>query len=109
MQEQGPTLTLEEQNEQDTNRINLAADLESLMANPAFTRVFTEKFVKDYTLTQQYNLPNYTRESRAMVFEQMGARGIFQNFLDEIIEDGKMAKDNQADLRAMEAANNVED
>ena len=109
MQEQGPTMTLEEQNAKDIFDIALAADLESLMANPAFTRVFTEKFVKDYTLTQQYNLPNYTRESRAMVFEQITARGVFQNFLDEVIEDGKIAKDNQAELRPMEAANNTED
>ena len=109
MQEQGPTMTLEEQNAKDVFDISLAADLESLMANPAFTRVFMEKFVKDYTLTQQYNLPNYTRESRAMVFEQVTARGIFQNFLDEVLDDGKIAKDNQADLRAMDAANKVEE
>ncbi len=108
MQEQGPTLTLEEQNAKDVFDINLAASMDRLLANPDFQKVFKEKFVKDYTLTQVYNLATYTRESRAMVHEQMIARSIFQQFSDEIIEDGKIAKDSQADLKAMAAANNVE-
>jgi len=108
MQEQGPTMTPEEQNTDDMKDIDLAASMERLKVNPDFIKVFDEKFVKDYTLTQVYNLSTYTRESRAMVHEQMVSRSIFQQFVDGIIEDGKIAKDSQADLRAMEAANNVE-
>ena len=102
MNENVPMVSREDQLEQYHKDIRFAEAMKRLQSNPDFKLVFEEKYVKDYLLTQGYNLAAYNRDSRALVHEQMVARSIFQRFIDEVIEDGKLAVDNKAELEAEE-------
>jgi hypothetical protein len=96
----GPDATREEQLAQYDKAIELANSMRTLLEDENFKKVFNEKFVKDYLLTQGYNLAVYDMESRKMVLEHILARSIFQRFIDEILEDGKLAVENKKELLA---------
>jgi len=84
--------------------VELAEAMVRLQKNPDFIKVFNEKFVKDFALTQQYNLAVFDPQTRGRVYEGMTARSHFQRFQDEIIEEGNKAINEKADLDAMKLA-----
>jgi len=84
--------------------VELAEAMVRLQKNPDFIKVFTEKFVKDFALTQQYNLAVFDPQTRGRVYEGMTARSHFQRFQDELIEEGNKAIREKADLDAMKLA-----
>jgi len=100
MEENVPTMSLEEQMDVYLKDKELAEAMTRLKTNPDFVKVFEEKFVKDFTLTQVYNLVAYDQQSRVKVHEQMVARSVFQRYCDELIEDGKIAIENMAELKS---------
>ena len=102
MNENAPTMTLEQQLETFNKDKALAEAMIRLQANPDFVKVFKEKFVKDFMLTQVYNLAAYNQQSRVQVHEQMIARSVFERFQDELLEDGKMAIEGLAELKSEE-------
>ena len=84
--------------------VELAEAMVRLQKNPDFIKVFNEKFVKDFALTQQYNLAVFDPQTRGRVYEGMTARSHFQRFQDELIEEGNKAIREKADLDAMKLA-----
>jgi hypothetical protein len=101
---EAPMQTLEQQMNIITLDIKHADALKRLQANPDFELLYGNegKFVKDYTMTQLYNMANYTAQSRVVVHENMIARSIFMQFNDAILDEGRQAIDKKAELAAME-------
>jgi hypothetical protein len=93
-------MSREEQLDAYSKDIAIAEAMTRLKSNPDFKMVFEEKFVKDYMLTQGYNMSAYGMDSRKIVLEHMMSRSIFQRFIDEIIEDGNLAVENIKELKA---------
>ncbi len=81
--------------------VELAEAMVRLQKNPDFVKVFNEKFVKDFALTQQYNLAVFDPQTRGRVYEGMTARSHFQRFQDELIEEGNKALNERKDLEEM--------
>lgn len=99
-----PTQTLEEQQAIIEKDIKLAEALKRLKANPDFELIYGSEgnFIKDYAMTQLYNLAGYTSQSRVMVHEHFVARSIFLQHQDSVLEEGRMSIDKRAELAAME-------
>jgi hypothetical protein len=102
MNENVPTMSREEQLDAIYKDIALAEAMTRLKSNPDFKAVFEEKFVKDYLLTQGYNLSVYNVDSRKVVLEHILARSIFQRFVDEVIDNGNLAVENKRELESEE-------
>jgi len=99
-----PTQTLEEAQAVISRDIELAEALKRLKSNPDFELIYGAEgnFVKDYALTQLYNLAGYTAQSRVMVHEHMVARSVFLQHGDELLDNGRQAIDKRAELAASE-------
>ena len=99
---EAPQQTLEEAQAVVAKDIKLAEALKRLQANPDFKLIYgTEgNFIKDYTMTQLYNLAGYQSQSRVMVHEHLIARSIFMQHQDTILEDGRVAVQTKAELAA---------
>jgi len=101
MNEELESMTEAEQLAISAEDIALAEAIVRLKKNPDFVKVFNEKFVKDFALTQQYNLAVFDPQTRGRVYEGMTARSHFQRFQDEIIEEGNKALNDKSDLDSM--------
>jgi len=101
MNEELESMTEAEQLAVYAEDVALAEAMVRLQKNPDFIKVFNEKFVKDFALTQQYNLAVFDPQTRGRVYEGMTARSHFQRFQDEIIEEGNKALNDKADLESM--------
>ena len=84
-------------------QVELAKAMKRLQTNVDFQLVFDEKFIKDWALTQTYNLSTYAPQSRVGVMEQMLARSIFSQFCDNLVEDGMIAVDTLQTIKEEEA------
>lgn len=71
--------------------IELGLGIKRLLANKDFKLIFEERFIKDWAITQTRNVALYQQASREAVMEQMIARSIFTQFIDELIENGNQA------------------
>ena len=89
--------------------VELAEAMVRLQKNPDFVKVFNEKFVKDFALTQQYNLAVFDPQTRGRVYEGMTARSHFQRFQDELIEEGNKALNERKDLEEMKKIDLVQE
>ena len=87
-------MSYNEELESHMKRIDLAKAMSRLKEQDDFKLVFDEAFVKNWALTQTYNVAGYQQQSRIGVMENMIARSHFLQFCDEIIEDGKIAKED---------------
>ena len=84
-------------------QVELAKAMQRLQSNVDFQKVFDEKFVKDWAITQTYNMSVYNQQSRVGVIENMVARSIFSQFCDQLIEDGKIAVDTLQQIKEEES------
>ena len=84
-------------------QVELAKAMQRLQSNTDFQKVFDEKFVKDWAITQTYNMSVYNQQSRVGVIENMVARSIFSQFCDQLIEDGKIAVDTLQQIKEEES------
>jgi hypothetical protein len=75
------------------SKVKLAEALQRLQANPDWQLVIDTHFIKDWALTQINNVGAYNQDQRRGYLEQAMARGIFNQEMYDIIEDGRMAKD----------------
>jgi hypothetical protein len=80
-------------------KIAVAEALQRLMNNPDWQLVIDEVFVKNWALTQINNLAVYNQEQRRGYLEQAMARGVFNQFIYETVEDGKIAKTQKSELQ----------
>lgn len=80
-------------------QVELAKAMKRLQENVDFQLVFDEKFIKDWALTQTYNIVTYLPQSRPAVMEQMLARSIFSQFCDGLVEDGLIAVDTLKQIK----------
>lgn len=83
-------------------QVELAKAMKRLQSNVDFQMIFDEKFVKDWAITQTYNMSVYNQQSRVGVIENMVARSIFSQFCDQLIEDGKIAFDTLKQIEGEE-------
>jgi hypothetical protein len=81
------------------HKIELAEALQRLQANPDWQLVIDTHFIKDWALTQINNVGVYNQDQRRGYLEQAMARGIFNQEMHDIIEDGRMAKQALAEIK----------
>ena len=74
-------------------QVELGKAMKRLQENKDFQLIFDEKYIKDWAITQTYNMATYAQQSRIGVLEQMLARSTFSQFCDGLIEDGRIAVD----------------
>lgn len=84
-------------------QVELAKAMKRLQSNVDFQMIFDEKFVKDWAITQTYNMSVYNQQSRVGVIENMVARSIFSQFCDQLIEDGNIAIDTLKQIEEEES------
>ena len=77
-----------------------AAALTRLQENEDFKRIFVEKFLKAFAITNAQNFAYFDRDARARSLEQIAARGVFTRFQDEILNDGAQAEE---EIKTIEA------
>jgi hypothetical protein len=96
--------TLQEQLDEIAQDIKLAEAMKRLQDNQDFKLLFGKegRFTKDFAMTSMYNLAVFDSQSRVRVHEHLVARSVFLRFIDEIVEEGRMAIDKKAELAAME-------
>lgn len=85
------------------NQVELAKAMKRLQENEDFKRVFDEKYIKDWAVTQTYNISIYNQQSRIGVVENMVARSIFSQFCDQLIDDGNIAIDTLQQIEKEES------
>jgi hypothetical protein len=83
-------------------QVELAKAMKRLQSNADFQMIFDDKFIKDWAITQTYNMSVYNQQSRVGVVENMVARSIFSQFCDQIIEDGMIAVDTLQQIKEEE-------
>ncbi len=100
-----PEQTLEQTQAGIKRDIELAEAMKRLKANPDFELIYGNEgqFIKDYVMTQLYNLAGYQAQSRVIVHENQIARSIFMQHKDQLIEDGNLAVQRKFDLAELEA------
>lgn len=84
-------------------QVELAKAMKRLQTNADFQIIFDEKYIKDWAITQTYNMSVYNQQSRVGVIENMVARSIFSQFCDQLIEDGKIAVDTLQQIKEEES------
>lgn len=83
--------------------IQLADDLAELQQDERFQRIFQEKFIDAWSITNTMNIATYDSASKQRAFEKMNARGIFCKFCMDIHEDGRIAREGLAELASSES------
>lgn len=79
-------------------KVSLSEDLAGLYEDERFIRVFKDKFIDAWAITNTMNMANYDTQTRARVHEKMVARGHFMDFCNTVIDDGLSAADELASL-----------
>ncbi len=72
-----------------------------LVENDDFKLIFEDLFYRDWLLTQGANFHLYDMETRKRFLEQLSARSIVKTLLQDIIEEGKNAKDFLANMNTL--------
>jgi len=80
-------------------QIEIAEALQRLRHNKDWQLLIEQVFIRDWALTQINNLAVYNQDQRRGYLEQAMARGIFNQFLHEVEEGGKMAKEAKAEIK----------
>ena len=80
-------------------QVELAEALQRLRQNKDWQFLIEQVYVRDWALTQIENLAVYNQDQRRGYLEQAMARGIFNQFLYEIEEQGKIAKEAKAEIK----------
>ena len=93
-------LTVENLEEQ----ISLGQDMVELLGDDRFIRVFEEKFIKAFAITNVHNMAAFNPEQRGRVHEKMIARSHFSNFCEMLVIEGKNAEAQLNDYNAQLAA-----
>jgi len=62
-----------------------------LIQNSDFQVVILDSFIDNYIHTAYLNLPVFTGEKEKQVVDRIKARGILQRYLNEIMENAKLA------------------
>lgn len=81
------------------SHVDLGMAMKRLQENPDFKLVFESKFMDNWSGTQIRNCSVYDAEQRKGVLEQMVARSIHFQFIQEILEYGRAAKDVITELQ----------
>lgn len=84
-------------------QVELAKAMKRLQSNADFQMIFDEKYIKDWAITQTYNMSVYNQQSRVGVIENMVARSIFSQFCDQLIDDGNIAIDTLKQIEEEES------
>jgi hypothetical protein len=80
-------------------QVALAEALQRLQHNPDWKLLIEDVYVRDWALTQINNLAVYNQDQRRGYLEQAMARSVFNQFIYEISEGGKMAKEGLAEIK----------
>jgi len=85
-----------ENNTLDNRHIQVenAQAMTRLLENEDFKKVFQDLYIDAYAITNVYNLWSYDDAGRRRFLEKSMARSYFSRFIDEILEDGRVAKDD---------------
>jgi hypothetical protein len=101
MEQELPSLEELYQYQADAEKtIEDAQKMQKLMMNEDFNYLFNDIFINSWAITQTHNAGKLKPEQRERVMERMIARGHFSDFCMGIINDGKMAVDNLAQIKA---------
>ena len=73
--------------------IDAGKTFERLLNNSDF-KLFLELYVDAFALSQINNVLNYKEEQRKNFLEQSVARSVFVNFINEVIDQGKIDTHN---------------
>lgn len=84
-------------------QVELAKAMKRLQSNADFQMIFDEKYIKDWAITQTYNMSVYNQQSRVGVIENMVARSIFSQFCDQLVDDGNIAFDTLKQIEEEES------
>lgn len=84
-------------------QVELAKAMKRLQLNADFQMIFDEKYIKDWAITQTYNMSVYNQQSRVGVIENMVARSIFSQFCDQLVDDGNIAIDTLKQIEEEES------
>jgi len=79
--------------------VELAQAVNRLKQNEDFMKVFHQKFIVDWALTQMNLVGTMNMDQRRGYLEQAMARGVFTDFVDDISESGRMAIDALSELK----------
>ena len=80
-------------------QVGLAEAVQRLQSNPDWQLVIEKRYFDDWAKTQVRNIGSYNMEQRKGYLEQAIARGILDDFIWHILEDGKAAKEALPSLK----------
>ncbi len=83
---------MEEDNRQ--LQIDNAEAMMRQLQNPDFKLLFQELYIDAFAITNAYNMWSYDDAGRRRFLEKTLARSHFSNFIENILEDGRQAKDS---------------
>jgi len=88
---------------EDTRHIQIdnARAMQRLLNNEDFKKLFQEIFIDAYAITNIYNAWTFDDQTRRRFLEKTLARSHFTKFIDDILEDGKIALDSIRDEEAL--------
>lgn len=78
--------------------ISLGEDMDFLDKCPQFTRIFQEKFIDAWSITNTMNMASTNDADRKRIYEKMISRGHFSDFCESIRIDAKIAKENMREF-----------
>ncbi len=78
-------------------QLALANELKMLLENETFKKIFQELYIDAFAITNLYNLHSYDDPARRRFVEKSLARSVFVKFIDDILEDGRMAQASLSD------------
>ena len=79
--------------------VELAHAVNRLKTNEDFILVFQQRYVIDWALTQMGNIGTMNMDQRRNYLEQAMARGVFTDYIDDIVEGGRMAVEGLAEMK----------
>ena len=81
-------------------KVALAEAVQRLEQNKDFIAIIRDGFIKDFALTQVANCGTYDDTQTRGFVMGMKARGILDDYLYAMYQEGIMAKDSLSDIRA---------
>lgn len=81
-------------------QVELAEAVQRLQSNPDWQLIIDKRYMDDWARTQVRNVGQYNQDQRRGFLEQAMARGIFDDFIYGVVEDGKAAKAALPELKA---------
>lgn len=73
--------------------VSLGESMNRLLNNEDFKRVFLDKFLKDDVILEGLGMYRVPEDKRHLPIQNLTARGVFHNFIRNIIDEAVIAKD----------------